>query len=480
MTARRAPSLSRCTVGLTVVLCLSSSSAFSQDAPEEPPEGLQTAPAERGDVPEELPPLDESLLGLLGGDEAAAAEDEPWRDVVLHGDGRLRFELDESRDRQPFNDLQLGLSLTGRVGLTAPVGDHSATLVIGDGRRVGQDFGTLPLPIVDPIALGFLYEAHLDVDVSGLFVPARLALGRMPVQVADGRWVGRADFDPRGRTFDGVLLVHASPLLTAQAGGFWLGPLVPGDVAPPSFLAVTEIARETGWYEVSSYLLAHRDGTPARTGASSLSLFTLGGRARFEAPFGAALRVGADGQVPLSDEAGLAPAGFGAHVEGALRYAPTLSAFEVTGTPFVELSGEWTGGEPVLGRRFRAPGPTVHRYLGVLDVAVADNVMSAALAAGIATREGLLAMAEARVLALSDPKGPLFDPTGRALIAADPRRQERYALTEVDVVMRVPVGRGAYVEGEYGVGFPGPAFTGGTTPIQRLLLSVAFSLDASR
>ncbi len=450
-------------------------------------EGEASADDERGathpqpapGVPEELPPLDEGLLDLLADPPASAAPSGPWRGVSLHGQGRLRLELDESRDLSPVDDLQAGLSLTGRVGFSAPLGPHRATLVLGDGRRIGPDLGTLPSPIVAPAALGFLYEVRLDVDVSGLFVPARLSLGRMPVEVGDGRWLGRAEFDPRGRTFDGALLVHASELLAAQAGAFWLGPLVPGDVAEPSFVGALEIARQASWYDVSSYLLAHRDGTPARSAASSLSLFTLGGRASVQA-FGARLRLGVDGQLPLSDEQALAPVGFGAHVEGSFRYAPELALFQLSGTPFVEVSAEWTGGEPVLGRRFRAPGPTVHRFLGVLDAALADNVMSSALALGLRTEEGLLAMAEARALALSDPRGPLLDVSERVLIPADATREARYALTEIDVIARIPLGASAYVEGEYGVGFPGDAFAGAGTPMQRLLLSVAFSLDVGR
>lgn len=429
-------------------------------------------------VPSELPPLDDDLLDQLGSTSPSPGA-AFFSSVVLHGDGRVRFELDESRDLSPVNDLQAGLSLTGRVGLTAPVGEHSATVIVGDGRRIGQDLGTLPLPLVEPAALGFLYEARLDVDVSGLFVPARLSLGRMELEVGDGRWVGREDFDPRGRTFDGALVVHASDLLRAQAGAFWLGPLTPDDVATPSILGVGELARQAAWYELSTYLLTHRDGTPTRAAQPALTVVTLGARAALRG-FGATLRVGADGQLPFSDETALAPAGYGAHVEGALRYGPTLTMFEVSGAPFVELSAEWTGGDPVLGRRFRAPGPTTHRFLGVLDAAIADNVTSAALALGVTTSDGLLAMAEARAIALSDPTGPLLDPTGRALIAASPTREARYALTEVDAIVRIPVASAAFVEGEYAVGFPGDAFAGPTTPLQRLLVSVAFALDVGR
>lgn len=468
-------------------LVLVGSAAFSPARAEAPVDDFETAPALQGDdapsLPEELPPLDAELLEQLG---AGSLEIQPaeglFEGVVLHGVGRLRFELDESRDLSPADDLQAGLSLTGRLGLTAPLGPHRATLILGDGRRVGQDFGTLPLPLVEPAALGFLYEARLDVALSGLFLPARLWLGRMELEVGDGRWVGRTEFDPRGRTFDGALLLHESELMAAQAGVFWLGPLVEGDVALPSFLGVLELARQTHGYEVRAYLLGHRDGTPAREAAPALSILTLGARGSVSA-LGVTFRLGADGQLPFSDGAALLPAGSGAHVEGALRYGPELSLFARSGTPFIELSAEWTGGEPVLGRRFRAPGPSVHRFLGVLDTAIADNVMSAALALGLARSDGLLALVEARALALSDPGGPLLDPVGRALIAADPAREARYALTEVDAIVRIPIGPSAFVEGEYGVGFPGEAFGSASTPIQplqRLLLSVAFALDVGR
>lgn len=431
-------------------------------------------------VPEELPPLDDDLLDRLGAVELPPSSPASlFESVVLRGEGRVRFELDDSRDLSPADDLQAGLSLTGRLGLSAPVGPHRATLVLGDGRRIGQDLGTLPLPLVEPAVLGFVYEARFDVDVSGFVVPGQLSLGRMELEVGDGRWVGRAPFDPRGRTFDGLLFVHESDLLAAQAGAFWLGPLLPGDVALPSVLGVLELAHETPWYGLRTYLLGHRDGTPPRVAAPALSLVTLGARGSASA-LGFTLRLGADGQLPFVDGAALAPAGYGAHLEGALRFGPELSLFALSGTPFVELSAEWTGGDPVLGRRFRAPGPTVHRFLGVLDAAIADNVMSAALAVGLSTSDGFLAMLEARAVALSDPTGPLLDPGGRALIAADPAREERYALTEVDAIVRIPLGGTAFLEAEYGVGFPGAALARAGTPMQRFLLSVAFSLDVER
>jgi hypothetical protein len=444
------------------------------------PESSEGEPGVGEELPDALPPLDSELLDMLGDTEPAPEAPDPLRGVTLVGHGRMRFEVDDSRDRLAADDLQAGIVFTGRLGIAAPLGEHRTRIVIGDGRRVGQDLGTLPHPIVDPMALGLLYTALLDLDLQLLGLPSRLELGRQPLAVADGRWIGRADFDARGRTFDGALVRYDSDLLFARAGVLYLGPLVPGDFADPSGLALVHVGTAQPAYQLDGYAFVHRDGTPARVADPNIVAATLGGRASATF-FGLTARAGLDGQLPTTDDAPLSPVGWGAHAEGALRYGPTLSLFDVMGAPFVELSAEWTGGAPVGGLRFRAPGPTVHPFLGVLDIATADNVASAALALGITTEDGLLLSTEARALFLADATGALLDPTGRAVIAADATRTESHVLNELDARVRIPAANGAaHIDLEYGVGFAGAAFAGGTMPIQRLLVGVTFDLDLAR
>jgi hypothetical protein len=454
--------------GMLTVASLATSTASAQE-----PEAQPAAAAD--EMPDALPPIDDDLADLLGA-EAEAPEPQPMlAGISLLGHGRLRFELDESRDRLPVNDLQTGVVMTGRLGMSAPIGPHRARVVLGDGRRFGQDFGLLPQRNAS-VALGFLYSIRLDVDVQALFVPVTLSVGRYPFKVADHRWVGTAPFSARGRTFDGAHVSWRSDLVDVTAGLFYLGPYLAGDVAETSFFGTLEVARSADWYDLSVYALGHRDGTPARAGQASVAASTLGSRFNMSA-FGATLALGADGQLPVLDNNPLAPAGWGAHLDARARYAPEFLDMGAAGTPFIELAGEWTGGAPVYGRRFRQPGASNHRFLGLLDVAIADNVTSADLRLGIATAAGLLVEVDARLFFLSDPTGPMLDPTGRALIAADPERSERFALTEVDARVRIPIAPGARIDGKYGVGVPGPAFAGGSTPIQRLLIAVIFDLD---
>jgi hypothetical protein len=458
-------------VALPLVVSLTPLPAASQEPPPGAPEGPMAAP-----LPSELPPFDEGLFDLLTGEGDAERFPFAARGLELFGDGRLRLELDENRDMLPPGDLQAGVSLTGRLGVRAPLGPHSATVVLGDGRRLGQDAGNLPVPLVRPPPLSFLYALHVDLDASALFLPATLRIGRMPVEVGDGRWLGRADFDPRGRTFEGALLLHEGSTFAAKAGALWLGPMQPGDAAAPSFVLLGEGRRRGRSYEASAYGLLHRDGTPAAAALPALSIATLGARGEARA-LGLQLKMGADGQLPLTDERPLEPVGFGAHLEAALRYAPELSLFSLSGAPFIELSSEWTGGEAYRGRAFRAPGGSPHGFLGVLDLAEADNMLSAALALGLQTKAGFLAAVELRLLALSDPRGALYDAAGKEVLAKDSARDERLAFTEVDARVRLPCSEGASLEAEYGVAFGGPALQRGASPVQRLLLSAVFSFD---
>src|SRR5690606_4229409 len=113
--------------------------------------------------------------------------------------------------------------------------------------------------------------------------------------------------------------------------------------------------------------------------------------------------LGADGQLPLLDAEPLDAWGFGVHLEGAARYAPTLDLFVTRGAPFVEVSLEGTFGLPPgdadpTSPRFRLPAPTTHGVLGTLDLARADNTASGALALGLTTPDGFCLALEGRLV----------------------------------------------------------------------------------
>jgi hypothetical protein len=436
--------------------------AAQQGAPAPPDEAPAT------EFPAELPPPGDELLDLLEPDDVPALER-----VRVFAHGRARVELDDSRDRAPAVDLQTGFTLRGRVGFEAPVGPHVARIVVGDGVRLGDQRVTLPLPFVDRDPASFLYEVHLALDAALFGIPGRLSLGRFPVQVADGRLVGKTDFDPRGRSLDGGLwtIEGKHPI---RVGAFYLGPLDPADGADSSGLVFVDQTHELGDLTGAAYLLLHRDGRPARAGRDPVTAVTPGLRYRY-APGWFYASLGGDLQPTLLDDDPLTPVAWGFHGELALGVKldhPTATA------PRFEIGAEVSGSDvAVEGLRFRTPAPDLHRYLGALDTIGTDNAWSAWLSLALEDDDGFAAVLEPRLFGLTDPAGALLDPLGRTLVPANDARDELgVALFEVDARVRIPASPGVFLDGEYGIGFAQGVLPG-TVPTQRLWLAVTFDLD---
>lgn len=481
---------------LALVVAISAGAAQAEPVP---------VPEAPGELPDALPPLDDDLLDLLQDEPAAPGLSEALRDVTLLGEGRARLELGQRSLFEPPTGTHEGVALTGRIGLEAPVGAARARVVLGGGGHFGPDLASAPLPLVTPGPVSLLRVVSLSFDLPALGLPLRAELGRFPVQIADGRLVGVEAFDPLGRSLDGALLSYAAGDLVVRGGAFYLGPYLESDDAlDASGLAFLESAYRLSFWRGTAYAILHRDATRAEELAGStfppVNTGTLGLRTAVEG-FGLSFAFGVDGQLPFLDSAPLDPAGWGLHLEGAARYAPALDLLVVKGAPFVELSAEWTGGEPVphpipqrslLEPRFRLPAPSLHPFLGVLDLVAPDNTMSGAVAVGFTTPEGLFALVETRLIALAEPKGLLFGVKGdlHPHVPSEVASQsglnlagvsdEPLAFTEVDARLVVPLTAGARLEAEYGIAFPGPAFGPDAQGLfQRLLLGVSFTLDAA-
>ncbi len=421
-------------------------------------------PSEPAPLPESLPPLDESLV-----------KEAPASPMSLFAAVRLRGELDDSRDLSRVDDASAGAALSGLVGASAALEGAHVDVVVGDGARIGQP-PTAPALVARP-ALPALEQAQLSFDLSVAGFPAALSLGRMPVVVADGRWVGTEPFDPRGRTLDGARLRAHAGLVDAGLGAFWLGP---GDLDAAdtgravSALGVLEAGVRAGDdVDLDVYALLHRDG-PA-----GLTLPTLGLRASGSWSFLRG-RAGADAQAPLADgSSAFSPAGTAGHAEAGVRAtAPLARWFAPPGDEpapsaslpdvYVDGSGEITAGTVVDGRVFRAPAPTQHDVLGLLDFVAADNTWSAAVAAGADDGAGRLEVA-GRIIGIVDGAGPLLD-TGFKPIPQ--RRGDGIALFELDATLALPLTKDLALGVGYAVAVPGAALVG-DEPAQRLFVSLS-------
>jgi len=426
------------------------------------------------DLPAALPALDPELEALLASSSEGLAN--AFGGAALVASGRIRLEIDESRDLARDEDLQAGVTLTGRVGAEIPLGPHRARVVVGDGRRFGRDDGNLTHPFVATDVLAFLYEVSLAVDLPLLGLPTVVEVGRREVVVADGRLVGRAPFDPRGRTLDGALLSAHTTWVSARAGAFYLGPYVPTTNDGPSALALVDVRTTGAFHDVTGYALALRDGRFA-DGARPLTAPTLGGRAIGRVFFLMA-RAGADVQATLEDGSTQTASAYAGHVELGLEAAPEITLLSVKGAPVVGVDVETTGGVSERGRAFLLPAPDVHDTLGNLDLVDMDNVSSARAYVGLQAMQGARALVSARVLAMTDPTGAIHDPRGRQIVAPSDTRTDRVLFTELDASLSLDVGHGLFFVGEYGIAFPGPA-RGGEVPVQRLLVSLAFDSERS-
>ncbi len=438
------------------------------DAPAELPHGGDEPAA--GALPHALPSLDDDLLAHFGAAPAQPAPP-PLRAWIA---GRARGALDESRDRSPQDDLQAGVVLTGRAGARAAVGPHEARVALGEGGRIGQDLGTLTEVLVARPALPLLYEAAFVARTGVIGFDADVQVGRFPFVLADGRWIGAEPFDPRGRTLDGLAIASTTAPLRVVGGAFYLGPQDRFDAAAMSFFATLGAVFTSDALSIDGYGIAHRDGGAPGLGVFGATATTLGTRLAATL-FDVTGALGLDGQLAFADGAAGAP-GLSGHADASLRWAPRVVVFDVAGAPFIAVSGDVTGGQVTAGRSFRAPAPTQHARLGLLDAVAFDDVWSTALTVGLQTEAGLLLAVSGRATGVVDPNGVVRDPVGRVLPLAS--RDERVLLGEVDVELTVPIAEGARVEVGYAIGVGGPALPVGTAT-QRLFAGVAFAIDAA-
>ena len=438
---------------------------FAQSPQTEPTDAAVSAP---GDLPDALPPIDDALL-------------ETPSTLAAFAQGRLRFGLEQGRLFVP-QDAVGATMLTGRMGVRGTIGDADATVVIGEGATllmaapaVGSplDASFGPLLVVRPFA-PMVHVLFVDVPTAAIGVPARFQIGRMPVVVADGRFVGAEAFDVRGRFLDGARLAGGTDDLTVEVGAFWLGPLAPGDAAAASGLLLLSLHSEPlDGFVVDAYLLGHRDGTPVRGGADPLLVPTAGGRARWAHSWLKA-RAGGDLQASFDEANGLALRGVAWHAEGAARFLPP--SWIDAPVPFAELGVEATGGDDVLGAVFRAPAPTQHGTLGLLDLVAADNTVSPWLALG-AAEAGFVAEVVVRNVSMLRPTGRLWAPDRRTILLPD-RSRTSTGFFELDTHVALPVSAAASLDITFSLAAPQGAWAGeDAVTAHRLLCSLRFLID---
>lgn len=431
-------------------------------APEPAPGGENGAyTSALSSLPDTLPPLDDALIGdgLPSGPRFFAQ-------------ARLRGELDDSRDFSRTADTAAGAALSGRVGIDADIEAARAIVVVGDGARIGSP-SSAPLLVARPAAPQLLEVALVfDTEVAGL--PATLTLGRAPVVVGDGDLVGVEPYDARGRTLDGAAVRARRDQLRAGVAVYWLGPAVAdaGDNSGAfSGLAVIDAGLRGHEGEdgedlaFDAYLLLHRDG------AARVTTPTLG--ARLDGALWPFLQghAGADAQAfAIDGQDPLAPAGGGVHLEAGARATAPRSASLSPRVPdlFLDAALELTTGDVVAGRSFRAPAPTQHGKLGLLDLIAIDNTWSASVAVGAKDSRGLFMDVGARVIGLVDSAGLLLDVAGAPLA---PRVGGGLALVEIDARFEIPLGGALFLDVGYAVGLPGAALIG-DQPAQRLYVAI--------
>ncbi len=422
----------------------------------------QTAPTE---LPNALPPLDDGL-GLLLGDGAFI--DLP--EVRLLGHGRLRLEFDEGRRFRAADPPALGASFTGRAGVEVPVGEASARLVFGDGVRVGTPSPFIPLPLVARDLSSFLYEVSLNVDTEVFGFPVLARLGRVELEVGDGRWIGTTPFDPRGRTFDGVDVALSPQAFSLRAGAFARSTADAIAGTALAWLLLVDGGFDFDAFGLDAYAFAHRDFSTL----TPVNVATAGARGRIGFA-GLTAKAGADGQVGAIDLAPFSPALQAVHGEVDIEYAVESLDIAALGTPYAAFHLEGTYGSTIDGKGFRSPGGDVHRFLGALDLLDPSNVAEAAIHIGLRQETFALALS-GRVFGVLDPTREVFDPVGRVIRGAD-GGDERWLMTEVDGSLSLQFAPGAFVEGEAAVGLPGPALDGLTRPAVRLMTWVRFDVD---
>lgn len=373
-------------------------------------------------LPAALPPLDDALLGGDGDDAGGVPVD-------VFGDARVRALFsDEANAAAPLG----GFGLTGWLGAHAQLSDLTLTIAVGDGgwwliptttsaaSGTPASTSTARLDLVARPFVTQVMELHVAVPLLPLGVPGRLQVGRMRLDVADGRFVGREDFDARGRTVDGAVVDAAFAYALARGGVVALdsGVVDEDGTATGGALAFVDVDVDVEGavdalaggavsdVDVDVYALAHHQRTTLRP--------TLGARAH-AALFGLVVRAGVDGQLALDETAGLTTTGGGLHGELGVRTA--LPWPRHTPQPFVGASVEATG--DVL-----APAPTLHGTLGGLDLATFGNTRVLGAEAGVVDVDsGFAAQLTWRNVAALGPvvdrAGVLLGDTGLLFSAVD-------------------------------------------------------------
>ena len=428
--------------------------------------------AQEPSLPDALPPLPDDLL------EDTSDNDDDGVSPRFFAQARVRGELDGARSFSRADDTHAGAALSGQIGAVANVGELQTArvvIVIGEGGRIGPP-SAAPLLLPRP-AVPQLLEVALVCDTRLAGQAATLIVGRAPVVVADGRLVGRESYDARGRTLDGASVRAGNHAFRAGAGAYWLGPYTADasdDGEALSALLVIEAAAHVGGRDdddglaLASYLLLHRDGR------ARLTTPTIGARIEGTALSFLRGRAGADAQAfAIDGDDPFAPAGTAFHLECGARATAPLSTALSPRVPDVFLATvlEATTGDVVGGRSFRAPAPSQHGALGLLDLVAMDNTWSAAVSAGALDSRGLLIDLALRMIGLVQSTGPLLDTAGESLAV---RVGGGIALLEIDARLQVPLGDALSLDMGYAVGLPGRALIG-DQPAQRLYVSLTGS-----
>lgn len=376
-------------------------------------------------LPLALPPLDDALLQT--GDDGS--------DIHAFGHGRVRGVGEDG-----VVGAFAGAGLTGRVGASGSLGDVRGSVVVGDGgwwvtptsptATTTTGLALAPtLTLLTPPFASFVQRLSVEIPLSPLGTAGQLLVGRFPLAIADGRFVGAEGFDARGRSVDGAVIDTTLAPVLVKAGLVALDLGASVDADGDGVVDVDEDAvafNAVGFVDaaldmpsddanfddvnVDVYLLLHHSAPTLRP--------TLGARAGVDV-WGLRLKAGLDGQLALDETQGLERNSSGLHGELTAR---TLLPWTLDAPrPYVEAGIEGTG--DVV-----APAPTQHGTLGELDLAGFAHSWQVVTRAGVVDDSGFAASIAWRRVA----------PFGGAL--RDPRDSEdRDGYAEVDVVFALPV-----------------------------------------
>jgi len=418
---------------------------------------LSGTPADDPALPLALPPLDDALLTDDG-------------DVHAFGHGRVRAVGEDG-------DVDFaGAGLTARVGARGAVGDVRGSVVVGDGgwwvaptrptTTTTTELAPTTLTLARPPLLSLVQRLSVEVPLSPLGSPGQLVLGRFPLVIADGRYIGAESFDGRGRTVDGAVVEAGVGAVVVKAGVVALdlgagrdddhdGRADEDAVSPFDAAGFVDaaVSVDDGVFDdvrVDAYVVAHH-------AAPTLSP-TLGARAAIDA-WGLRWQAGVDAQLALDETEGLQRTGGGLH--GELRARTLLPWTLPTPRPFLEVGGEATGD-------VTAPAPTQHGFFGALDLVGLHDTAQLFSRVGVDDDTGFAAAVGWRVVGSLDDDG-FVDPRGRALALGDGATPlARFA--EIDVDLTVPVADAVDVDVGWAVAIDDVGLRA-----QRVLIGLQFS-----